>query len=173
MPTANSDNSKKRLILFCGMLLLGAVLMMVYSCLTGNTNQKFTDVVMEYTAIEGSNKSAERSLFYIFGIAGALLYTLVFLFRKWGADSEETEFRANKYVWVALAVSLVTNYFFYQKANWLVLSAIFISLIMTKKNERLLIPAVSFFFISVYSICGLYRIYAQTGVAESLSIKTI
>ncbi len=173
MPTANSDNSKKRLILFCGMLLLGAVLMMVYSCLTGNTNQKFTDVVMEYTAIEGSNKSAERSLFYIFGIVGALLYTVVFLLKKWGATADATEFKANKYVWVALAVSLITNYFFYQKANWLVLAAIFISLIMTKKNEKLMIPAVSFLFISAYSICGIYRIYALLGIAGTISVKTI
>jgi hypothetical protein len=173
VPTAKSDNSKKRLILFCGMLLLGAVLMMVYSCLTGNTNQKFTDVVMEYTAMEGSNKSAERSLFYIFGIVGALLYTVVFLLKKWGATADAAEFKANKYVWMALAVSLVTNYFFYQKANWLVLSAIFISLIMTKKNEKLMIPAVSFLFISAYSICGIYRIYALPGIAGTISVKTI
>ena len=173
MPAKNNDNSRKRLFFFCGMMIIGAVLMMVYSCLTGNTNQKFTDVVMEYTAIDGSNKSAERSLFYIFGVAGAVLYAVVFLIKKWGADKEEAVTKANAFVLVGLSVSLGVNYFLYQNINWMVIAALVVCIITQLKREELVIPTVSFLFICAYGICGAYRLYVQLGGMKSINIAMV
>lgn len=60
-----------RFLFFAAMLAGGFGLMLIDMALTGNTFQKFTDVVCEFTSIHGSNKSAERNLFYMFSIGGA------------------------------------------------------------------------------------------------------
>lgn len=59
-----------RFLFFAAMLAGGFGLMLIDMALTGNTFQKFTDVVCEFTSIHGSNKSAERNLFYMFSIGG-------------------------------------------------------------------------------------------------------
>ena len=59
-------SAKKRRVLFFSMILIGAALILIYSGLTGNLNEKFTDIVVEFTAEDVSNKSAERTMFYLF-----------------------------------------------------------------------------------------------------------
>ena len=107
----------KRLILFITMLVLGAAAMLAYTALTGNTNQKFTDVVIEFTAMDGCNKSAERSLFYIFAIVGALIYGLIFLLGKWGCVKDEpANINGIDFIIAGLGTSLVTNLVIYKSA---------------------------------------------------------
>ena len=72
----------RRLSFFIYMLFVGGILIIVYLGVTGNTPQTFNDVVAEYTAIDGSNKSAERNLYYLFAIAGAIFYGAYFFLAK-------------------------------------------------------------------------------------------
>ena len=46
---------KHRAFFFIIILICGAIGITIYSIFTGNTNQVFTDVVNEFTALNGSN----------------------------------------------------------------------------------------------------------------------
>ena len=70
--------SKKRIVFLLVMLLAGSLFTVIYLAVTGNGVQKFTDVVIEYTAIFASNKSAERNLVFYLIFAGIAAYGVYF-----------------------------------------------------------------------------------------------
>lgn len=169
-----SDSSKKRLLFFAAMLFIGAVLLIVYSVLTGNTNQKFTDVVIEYTAMDGSNKSAERSLFYLFSIIGALVYAFVFTICKWGQkDLTDVVPKPSAYVLIALAVSFGVNLILYKTVHYIVLMAIVLSIVLLLFNDDKVLAGVAFYFLAIYGLCGLYRIYVFAGGSHSAGVNKL
>lgn len=169
-----SDSSKKRLLFFAAMLFIGAVLLIVYSVLTGNTNQKFTDVVIEYTAMDGSNKSAERSLFYLFSIIGALVYAFVFTICKWGQkDLTDVVPKPSAYVLIALAVSFGANLILYKTVHYIVLMAIALSIVLLLFNNDKVLAGVAFYFLAIYGLCGLYRIYVFVGGSHSAGVNKL
>ncbi|SFN78313.1 hypothetical protein SAMN04487831_103276 [Pseudobutyrivibrio sp. UC1225] len=158
------DTSKKRLSFFAGMMFLGAILILVYSALTGNDNQKFTDIVVEFTAMDGSNKSAERTMFYLFSFFGAFIYGLYFLIGKYGKHKEDAvTWNRGSFVTVGLAVSLITNLVLYKTISWIVLGALIITAVARIKNRDLVVSGAAFVFIAVYAICGIYRAFVFFG----------
>lgn len=158
------DISKKRLSFFAGMMFLGAILILVYSALTGNNNQKFTDIVVEFTAMDGSNKSAERTMFYLFSFFGTFIYGLYFLIGKHGTHKDDTiSWDNGSFVTVGLAVSLITNLALYKTINWIVLGGLLFAAFAKVKRKELIVAGVSFMMIAVYAICGLYRAFVFFG----------
>ena len=169
------NNNRKRLLFAIGMSVCGAVLIIAYCIMTGNLNQVYTDVVVEYTAIYGSNKSAEKNLFYIFSLLGAIFYGLFYLRNKWDSGFEvKAVFKDSRYVLVALCIFLGMHYFIYQNVNWFVISMLIISvLLVIERDEEWFVPGIAFMAVCVYGICGLYRLYVYIFGLHSLSIITI
>lgn len=168
------DNANKKLIFFISMMALGGLSVLFYLAATGNDNQVFTDVVIEYTSRYGINKSAERSLFYIFPVVGALIYACVFVIRKWNTESTlKDEIKSSNFVFVALAVSFIVNLVVYKSVNYFVIAAVLLACIAKSINEKKVIPAASFFYISVYALCGIYRFYVLCHGSNSANINMI
>ncbi|SHJ49139.1 hypothetical protein [Pseudobutyrivibrio xylanivorans] len=165
---------RKRLIFFVGMLILGAICILGYLAFTGNTNQTFTDVVIEHTAGDGSNKSAEKNLFYLFSIIGAVVYGIYFTVRKLGQSIDSLkQFKGRSFVLIALLVSLCTNLILYKKLSVIVLAALILVAFLSVINEANTVHGISFMFLSIYGICGLYRLAVFFGVNRAISINVI
>lgn len=169
----------KRILFFCGMMIVGAVILIVYLVLTGNTPQMFNDVVNEYTAMLGSNKSAERNLFYILSFLGVIIYTVYFFITQKVSSSRMTVSREqrekNDYVYIilALVVFIGIYYFVYLETNPLLLAAAFLTSIIMLVNKEEVVSGISFFFICAYSVYAIYRGYVFVGGEKSLSIVTV
>ena len=169
-----TDTTKKRIITLGVMLILGAVAILVYTALTGNTNQEFTDVVVEYTAMDGSNKSAERNLFYIFSMIGILIYGFIFLKSKWGAVSDaERKLSGIDIICVGLAVSFVTNLVIYKSVNAITGAALVLTAIMFVKDRSRATNSLALFFICVYAVLGVYRGLVFAGAKFGISITVV
>ncbi len=156
------------------MLVLGAVCILSYLSLTGNTNQVFTDVVFEHTAGDGSNKSAEKNMFYLFSLAGILIYGLFFLVNKWGQSKDSIkQLKGRSFVLIALLTSFFINFIFYKKFNAIVICAIVVTLALYLKDEAIAVPAIAFMFTCVYALCGLYQIGSVTIVDRAISVMLV
>lgn len=160
----------KRLLVFLCMMVIGSVLILLYVCATGNDNQVFTDVVIEYTSRFGMNKSAERALFYLFPLIGAVLYTVIFFKFKWYEDkAKEQDIKTETLVYTALGVSLVINFLIYQRILWLVVGAIIVITFCKLKGVNAITQFAALYFILFYAILGIYRFYVFCGGQESIS----
>ncbi len=67
------------LIMFLILLLVGAVFIVWYLITYGNTPQVYNDIVLEWTAIHGSNKAIEKTLLYLLIGGGLIVLAVVYL----------------------------------------------------------------------------------------------
>lgn len=74
--------SKRNLLALTLIIIVLSVAMLIYLALTGNGHQVYTDIVQGQLSGMSSNKSNERSLIYIFVLAGMLIYSIYYLFSK-------------------------------------------------------------------------------------------
>ncbi len=170
----NKHTDVKRLVFFIGMFVLGAVCILGYLSLTGNTNQVFTDVVLEHTAGDGLNKSAEKNMFYLFSLAGILIYGLFFLVNKWGQSKDSIkQLKGRSFVLIALLTSFLINFILYKKVNAIVICAIVMTIALYINDESNTVPAIAFMFTCVYALCGLYQIGSFTIIDRSISVKMV
>lgn len=167
----------KNLIFFLSMIVFGAILILLYLAVTGNAPQRFKDVVIEFTAIHGSNKSAERNLFYIFSGLGILAYGVFYFIKQ--RNQNESELRDNVttkssiYPILALVILSGTHYFVYASINWLLISGLLIAVILLFIDEKLVISGMILLFEFSYALCGLYRLWVLFGGMKSLSMMSV
>lgn len=167
----------KNLFFFLCMVVFGAIFILLYLAVTGNTPQKYTDIVIEFTAMHGSNKSAERNLFYIFSGLGILAYGVFYFIRQ--RNQNEGELRGNAitkssiYPILALVILAGTYYFVWSGINWLLISGLLIAIILLFTDERIVVPGMILLFGFSYALCGLYRLYVLFGGMKSFSMMTV
>lgn len=162
---------------FIIMFVFGAILILIYSAVTGNTFQRYTDVVNEFTAIHSSNKSAERNLFYVFSIIGAIVYFVYYLVEnkyKYKVDPIENN-KDEKYKIIILVLFVIasTFYFVYKGTNVLIFASLLVGLISLLKDKEYVIPSITVLFLGSYAVAGAYRLYVALGGGKSLNIDTI
>ncbi len=75
-----AGSSTNFLILFT---VLFSVFLIFFMVFTGNGNQIYNDIVWEYTALTGTNKTPEMFLVYFIPFAGIILYTIFYFLTKW------------------------------------------------------------------------------------------
>ncbi|MGN0131685.1 MAG: hypothetical protein ACI4AA_04530 [Lachnospiraceae bacterium] len=174
------DIDKRSLLFFMGMLVVGGMAIIAYLVLTGNTPQIFYDVVNEYTAKIGSNKSAERALFYIFSLLGIVAYTFFyFRIQKKMAGSginnpaETKEDKSCLYVILGVLIFTAVYCFVYSGVDCLLIAGLMMVIILFTIDKALVIPGMAYYFVSVYAICALYRIYVFAGGQKTLSLMSI
>ena len=147
---------KHRAFFFIIILICGAIGITIYSIFTGNTNQVFTDVVNEFTALNGSNKSAERSLFYNFSIIGAIILSLYYALRvKKIDDLLLTEDTSHSYVLAALLVFNFSAIILNKTVNMVAVTALIVAVIALRRDKKIVVPAMIYFFIILYSLVAL------------------
>lgn len=76
------SQSKRNLLAITLIFIVLSVAMLIYLAITGNGHQVYTDIVQGQLSGVSSNKSNERSLIYIFTLAGMLIYSVYYLFSK-------------------------------------------------------------------------------------------
>lgn len=158
------------------MLILSPILIYIYFALTGNTFQKFTDVVNEFTAIHESNKSAERDMFYIFSVAGSIIYVIQYLINKKNGSYFTDSKKSVDYKMSILIMLIIasTFYFVYQGVNVLVFSGVLVwvmSFLVARKQH--IVQSVVALFVNSYALSGLYRLYVFCGGDKEINITTV
>ena len=157
------------------MLIVSTILIYIYSAFTGNTFQKFTDIVNEFTAVHESNKSVERDMFYIFSVAGSIIYVVQYLInKKNGMDF--TECRKSVHYKMSILIMLIiaiTFYFVYQGVNVLVFSGILVWVISLLVARKHIVQSVVALFVNSYALSGLYRLYVLGGGDKEINITIV
>ncbi|SFN78020.1 hypothetical protein SAMN04487831_103263 [Pseudobutyrivibrio sp. UC1225] len=161
---------KRRIIIILG-FIISAALMLAYICYTGNQNQVFTDVVNEYTALMGSNISSQRDTFYIFSFLGMILVSLYYLLfnNKKYEEQQSGRVGADKLILLALGMNIAIEMIVYQSYNWIAIVALLFAVVIAAKDEKLVVSGTAFLFVTVYALCGLYRLYVLKGGMKSVS----
>lgn len=169
--------SKKRIVFLLVMLLAGSLFTVIYLAVTGNGVQKFTDVVIEYTAIFASNKSAERNLVFYLIFAGIAAYGVYFFCscKKQGGGMLETEVdsveRSN--IWICIFGGMAgISYFVFANINAVLVVSLIVVFIVLLIDRTLVLSGFVFYFMNIYAVYGLYRVYVFAGGEHSFASIT-
>lgn len=160
-----------------GMLIIVCLFVVAYLIVTGNRPQVFTDIVNEYTAIEASNKSAERNLFYILAVAGVFAVS-VFYFRNRAhagsvLGSGERKRKSETLLVLSIAALSAMYYFIYSGTNGLLVSSVLLLLLLFLYDRKDVVPGTIFLYVCSYAICAAYRIYVLLGGGNAVSMMTV
>ena len=179
-----ANMSKKRTLFFILMLIIGAIGILIYLALLGNTPQVYTDVVKDYVAINGENKSIERNLFYIFSFAGCAVYGIFYYFTKKNEktgditdrvaaeaknDQQAKTDQYAKYALLALIISTASSALIYSKISLILIGALVLTVFVFNTERAHTIKADVLYFMSVYTVIAIYRLLVLFGIKASLS----
>lgn len=160
-----------RLVFFAVLICAGCIFTLVYLVLTGNADQVYTDIVVGDLAAYGSNKSSERSLFYILSLVGSAFYFLYFMWSKQAgrlsASSPDRPVAVSDTtaVSIALFVLLATSCLFYNEVHSL-LAACFLCFLLLLVVDKALVPlSITFVCVCLYAVIAVYRLYIHLGGA--------
>ena len=161
-----------RCLFLAVLFAISIVGMIAYNMYTSDRPQVFTDVIKEFTAIQGSNKTAERNLYYIFSMGGVLLYGLFCVFtdkRGYVRKADRIcEYDLNMPV-IAICTLVCVSQLLFDQPDPLTITAAALCLILLAADRALLIEGLGFWFMCVYGACGLYRLYVFCGGGMNLS----
>lgn len=175
------SQSKKRAVFFLTMLAAGSIVILVYLAMTGNAPQKYTDIVIEFTSVFSSNKSAERSLVYLLVFAGAGIYTLYFMYtlktKKGLPEPEDTQAgtdRGGVQEYAGTAVCLLAAlaglyYLVFAQVNPILFGALLVMLAAAAVDRTLIVHGLVFYYVGIYAMCGLYRVYVSAGGTRGIT----
>lgn len=165
------STTKKRVLFLTLMVILGAAFIVGYMALNGNANQVYNDIVIEYTSIFSSNKSAERNLIYILCFAGIAIYTIYYLFTTQRRNESEeigllSNQKAKEYLCAILSTGIVLL-LVQGGINQIVFAAAIFAMTLYAIDKGLMVTGISVYFLSVYSYIALYRVYVYRGGEEA------
>ena len=109
----------KESIFLIVLFLFVTIFIISWMIITGNSNQTFTDIVVEYTARIGSNKSSERLLVY-FIIVVCLISIFVFYGKYVYSDKDDIKNVKQsifKLILLCASISIIVAFVFYNKVN--------------------------------------------------------
>lgn len=172
------DLAKKRIIFIALMLITGAIFTVIYLALTGNKPEIFTDVVIEYTSMLSSNKSAERTLIFILILMGIIAYTIYYFLsqRKYKLNevmNNDNIKNCHKIILCFLGTLTITYYFMFTYVNPILLVSILIAVTLLIIDKNLVLEGFVFEFTCTYMIYGIYRCYVFIGGEKSLNNVTV
>lgn len=160
-------------------LLFAAGGLFVYLWLAhyGNTPQLFTDVVHELTSMEGSNKSAERTLIYLLAGGGALAVILFYLFHN-GKHTMKQEnsgslLRSARLPGLLLLVAVGSSFAVYGECDPVLFALAALWMLLQICGAAYALSAMLSFVVTLYAFCGLYRAAVFLGYRGDLSLKSV
>lgn len=166
-------SSKYSLIfIFMVTILMTGIYEIVWLVNKGNTPQKYTDIVIEQGGGEFANKSIELFLYWSGVILGLFIITLcVIFYKKFVHDEEQkiSKWSDSKLVILGINVFMIGSYLFYGSINpVLVMAELIIMFSICYRKEHAL-HALCCYFMILYSITGLYRLYIFCGGNTSIN----
>ena len=170
-----AGSSTNFLILFTAFFSVFLIFFMVF---TGNGNQTFNDIVWEYTAFTGTNKTPEMFLVYFIPFTGIILYTIFYSFTKWKNDSSAVppptahSESSNNFI-ANVILSTITVVTAYQSLvvfsfNSVLIGLFIYSIIQYKFDKNNLLKGIIFFFFNIYTVCAIHRLFLYFGLKSSL-----
>lgn len=176
MKEFNTEN--KRIWLLGALIILGSAFALIYYALMGNTNQIYNDIVVDTVAINSLNKSMEQNLLYIMIFLGvALWFAILIITKKMWNDRERAidnclissdKFRSKVFL-CAIAAMCVMYMLVYGEAKPVVVVSLVYAVILFIVDDTLMYVGMCTFFLNVYALAGLYRVYVFIGGNESIS----
>lgn len=166
--------SKKRIVFLLAMILAGSVFTVIYLALTGNGVQEYTDVVIEYTAIFASNKSAERNLVFLLIFAGIAAYSVYFIrsCKRQGDETSvmEAETAEDGKSWICIFGAMAgVSYFVFANSNAVLIVSLLVFFAALLTDRSLVLPGFVFYYIGIYAVYGFYRLYVFAGGEQSFT----
>ena len=168
----NLKNNKESIFLIL-LFLFVTIFIVSWMIITGNSNQTFTDIVVEYTARIGSNKSSERLLVYLI-IVVCLISIFVFYGKFVYSDKNDIKNVKQsifKLILLCASISIIVAFVFYNKVNLIALVLIGYSCFIYLFYKDKLIDGVALLFVSFYALAGIYRMLVVFGA--NFNINTI
>ena len=157
----------KEAIFLLVLLLFISIFIIGWLIVTGNSGQAFKDVVVEYTAKVGSNKSAERLLVYLL-IALCLLLIFViygkYLYTKDNIDGDR-EYSYYKVIMIGAGFSVIVPLLLYCKCNFVPLIIVLFGLIVYFIDKDKAIDNIILLIVSFYGLAGIYRLLVVLGIS--------
>lgn len=144
----------------------------------GNNNQVYTDVISEMTSVNQSNKSIEMSLIYAISFVGMLIYAVYYFTQcKKGTfitqNIENYKFNIGKINIFTIVCIAFTCFVIYQSVYTLAIGAILYMIVCFSIEEKLVSTGFVAYFMSVYSICALGRIFIYFGSEWSVTTSFV
>ncbi len=160
------------------LFVLGGVFMYLFLAGNGNTPQVFTDVVHEVTSMEGSNKSAERSLIYLLSGSGALAVILFYLFYNARHEMPRTEsagslLRSARLPGLLLFVATAGSFAVYGECDPVLFGLTAFWMLLTICGSAYALSGMISFIVTLYAFCGLYRGAVFLGFEKDLRPETL
>ena len=153
---------------FLTLLIIAAFIFCIpYMILTGNTPQIYNDIVLEWTSRVFANKSAEMFLIYLLSFFGIISYLIYYFIVKY-KNKNETE-NIKKIPISKPVLFLIGAAVFYETLvvfdikNFVFIFAFLYTLILYFKNKNKIIDGLIFYFINLYTVYAIFRLYAFLG----------
>lgn len=169
-------NIRKSILCLAAMAVIGSLFVVICLAVFGNTDQIYTDLVLEMAAIFGSNKSMEMTLLYFLIFAGLIFYAVFHLWigkrQSRDLDVKKTVFEKpdyNKHVLCVVCALAGIYYVLYSDMNQLLVYSFVCLVILYLTDQKLMIPGLYFFYMAAYGLAAVYRIYAWAGGDQRLN----
>ena len=168
-----NSKAKKNVLFLLFMTIIGAIFTLIYLSLKGNENQVYNDIVVEFTSIFSSNKSAERNLIFILCFLGIFSYSVYYFLGQRNKKTAEIvyenvageEQKAKEFLCALLAMTVVYLLIFGATYHILVAGMAF-SIFLYIVDRALVVPGICLYFMSIYTYIALYRGYVFLGGAN-------
>ena len=163
--------TKKRILFLFLMVIGGSIFTLVYLAATGNTAQVYSEIIVEWTSIYSSNKSAERNLLFMLIFGGLIIYATFYLFTKREWDDREfisTFFRVDNSLktkeFMCALISISGIYFLVFNNTYSIITASLIYVVIVFIiDKELIYTGICIYYLGIYALCGFYRLYVLTG----------
>lgn len=165
------SEEKNRIVFLIIMIILGSVFTLIHLSINGNADQVFNDIIVEYTSIFQSNKSAERTLLFGLIFAGIIIYAIFYIASKYiWKDNEEVVFTSvntseqkSKEFVCALIAMAATFLLIFGNLYPLIIASLLYAMILFVIDRELICAGICTFYMSAYTFIGLFRLYVYCG----------
>lgn len=166
---------KFNVLFIIGLGVLSFVLMIIYMSNTGNANQVFKDVISEYTAIQGSNKSAEYRMIFMTSIIGAITYILVyFRLKLWNNYADENKrIQNSKLLIYLLIVFSLVRFIIWEKISYFALALLALAIILYCFDKDIVISGTVLAVLIIYAESAVFRVYVYIGGTADINPNII
>lgn len=169
-------NTKKGILFFLSLIIIGAIFVVAYLIFYGNENQIYNDIILEYTSIYSSNKSAEKNLINILCFSGIAIISVWFVIFKKKSDYTIKESLLNnqteKEILTILLVGFSLGILISGTYQSILITAILYMALLFWADSTLAIPGICVYIMGLYTYVALYRLYVFFGGLKQGSEST-
>ncbi len=158
--------------------ILSILFIVPYMIFTGNTDQTYNDIIIEWSSMVSSNKSAEMFLIYFLSFMGIGLCGLHYFFTKQNKTKESTQKTKNKHLpsfilSTVCLISLFQTLIVFDYKNYIFYALLLYVIFLYIKDKNNMLSGIVLFFTNTYAIYAIYRLLAFVGIEVHLGYFAI